>query len=71
MSPTLLARSGSVQGGALPVRQGDEVVLIGRQGEAFLSAEEAARRTGTINYDVVSRIMARVPRIVMEKGMPT
>jgi len=49
-----------------PVRQGDEVVIIGRQGEAEISAEEAARRTGTINYDVTSRIMARVPRILVD-----
>lgn len=48
-----------------PVRQGDVVVLIGRQGEAAISAEEAARRIGTINYDVVSRILARVPRIMV------
>ncbi len=46
------------------VRMGEEVVLIGRQGEATLCAAEAGRRTGTINYDVVSRILARVPRVV-------
>ncbi|MCC6453435.1 MAG: alanine racemase [Caldilineaceae bacterium] len=49
-----------------PVRQGDEVVLIGRQGRAELSAAEVARRIGTNNYDVVSRILARVPRYVVE-----
>lgn len=47
------------------VRQGDEVALIGRQGGAAISAEEAARRIGTINYDVVSRIQARVPRLMV------
>jgi alanine racemase len=46
-----------------PVHQGDEVVLIGRQGVATLSAEEIGRRLHTINYDVVSRILGRVPRI--------
>lgn len=46
-----------------PVRQGDEVVLIGRQGDRELSAAEVGRRLGTINYDVVSRILGRVPRI--------
>ena len=45
------------------VRTGDEVVLVGRQGEAALSAEEVARRWGTINYEVVCGIAARVPRI--------
>ncbi len=45
------------------VRAGEEAVLIGSQVEATLSAAEAGRRTGTINYDVVSRILARVPRV--------
>ncbi|MBN1658669.1 MAG: alanine racemase [Anaerolineae bacterium] len=46
------------------VRQGDEVVLIGRQGEDQITAEEVAERLGTINYEVVSEILARVPRVV-------
>ena len=45
------------------VGTGDEVVLVGRQGEAALSAEEVARRWGTINYEVVCGVAARVPRI--------
>jgi alanine racemase len=45
------------------VRAGDEVVLIGRQGAASLTAEEVARRLGTIHYEVVSEILARVPRV--------
>jgi alanine racemase len=44
------------------VRQGDEVVLIGAQGDQHISAEEVAERLGTINYEVVSAILARVPR---------
>jgi alanine racemase len=44
-------------------RMGDEVVLIGRQGEATLTAEQVAERLGTINYEVVSEILARVPRV--------
>lgn len=44
-------------------RMGDEVVLIGRQGEAALTAEIVAERLGTINYEVVSEILARVPRV--------
>jgi alanine racemase len=46
------------------VRVGDEVVLIGTQGEDEISAEEVARWLGTINYEVVSEILARVPRVV-------
>jgi alanine racemase len=44
-------------------RVGDEVVLIGRQGDATLTAEQVAQRLGTINYEVVSAILARVPRV--------
>ncbi len=45
------------------VKRGDEVVLIGRQGGAQITADEAAARWGTINYDVVTGIMGRVPRV--------
>jgi Alr-MurF fusion protein len=45
------------------VRPGDEVVLIGRQGNELLSAEDVAQRLGTSNYEVVSAILARVPRV--------
>lgn len=48
-----------------PVRQGEEVVLIGRQGDAHLSAEEVSARLRTNNYDVVSRVLARVPRVLV------
>ncbi|MHB0856907.1 MAG: alanine racemase [Anaerolineae bacterium] len=46
------------------VRSGDEVVLIGSQGAESISVEEVARQLGTISYEVVSEILARVPRIV-------
>lgn len=46
------------------VRAGDEVVLIGRQGEEEITVEEVAERLGTINYEVVSQLLARVPRLV-------
>ena len=50
---------------AIPgVRAGDEVVLIGRQGDDEITVEEVAARLGTINYEVVSQILARVPRLV-------
>jgi alanine racemase len=46
------------------VRVGDEVVLIGAQGDDRITAEEVAGWLGTINYEVVSEILARVPRVV-------
>jgi alanine racemase len=45
------------------VRQGDEVVLLGRQGNEVITAEEVAANLGTINYEVVSELMARIPRV--------
>jgi alanine racemase len=45
------------------VRIGDEVVIIGRQGSAQITVEEAAARLGTISYEVISAILPRVPRV--------
>ena len=42
------------------VRVGDEVVLIGRQGDERILAEEVARRLGTINYEVTCGLSPRV-----------
>jgi alanine racemase len=45
------------------VRQGAEVVLIGQQGTEIITAEEVAENLGTVNYEVVSELLARIPRI--------
>lgn len=45
------------------VQSGDEVTLIGAQGEARLTADDLARKWGTINYEVTCGIAARVPRV--------
>lgn len=44
----------------------EEVVLLGRQGADCISAEELAEWEGTINYEVVTRILPRPPRIYLE-----
>jgi alanine racemase len=44
------------------VEVGDEVVLIGRQGEERILAEEVARRLETINYEVTTGLLPRIPR---------
>jgi alanine racemase len=46
-------------------RPGDEVVLLGRQGQAELTAEMLARTWGTINYEVVCGLAARLPRFYL------
>ena len=47
------------------VKVGDEVVIFGRQGEHSLPADELAGLTGSINYEIVSTITSRVPRIYL------
>jgi len=45
-----------------------DVVLFGPGSRGEPTAEEWARRTGTIHYEIVSRIGARVPRIYRRPG---
>jgi alanine racemase len=42
---------------------GDEVVIFGTQGENTIGADQIASLIGTINYEVVTSITRRVPRI--------
>ena len=50
------------------VAPGDEVVLMGRQGGEAVTADDLARLEGTINYEVVCDIAARVPRVYLPAG---
>ncbi len=43
---------------------GDEVVLIGSQGEERIAADELADWAGTISYEILTGINTRVPRLV-------
>ncbi len=45
------------------VKQGDEVVLVGSQGDKRISVEEVADLAGSFNYEFVCGINKRVPRI--------
>ncbi len=47
------------------VAEGDEAVILGRQGEELLSADEMAVTLDTINYEIVSTITSRVPRVYL------
>ena len=53
--------------GDLEPATGDEAVVIGEQGDQVITANELAERAGTIGYEVVARIGARVPRHYREQ----
>ena len=48
---------------------GDEVVLIGKQGNAEITVDEIAHRTGTISYEILTQIGTRVKRIFNHSGL--
>jgi alanine racemase len=43
---------------------GDDVIIIGRQGDLEIDAWELAEAAGTIPYEICTSISARVPRII-------
>ena len=45
------------------VAVGDEVVLIGRQGNEEITADEIAEKAHTISYEILLSISDRVPRV--------
>jgi alanine racemase len=47
------------------VTVGDEVVLLGRQGDASIDAEDWAERLDTISYEILCGIGPRVPRVYL------
>ena len=49
------------------VQIGDEVVILGRQGDEEVTAQEMADKLGTIPYEVVCGISARVRRIYLNR----
>lgn len=50
---------GHIQG----VSEGDEAVIWGKQNNKVITVDSIANQLGTINYEVVSTIMTRVPKI--------
>jgi alanine racemase len=60
-----------LEGAAHPFAlRGEEALLIGARGEQRVTAEELARRMGTINYEVTCGLTARVPRIYHRDNEP-
>ena len=50
------------------VAEGDEVVIVGRQEGDEISAAEVADLCGTISYEILCGISARVPRLYLKSG---
>lgn len=50
------------------VQEGDEVTLIGTDGDACISAMDVADTVGTINYEITCDINKRVPRVYSRHG---
>ncbi|WCK54991.1 alanine racemase [Aneurinibacillus sp. Ricciae_BoGa-3] len=50
------------------VEPGDEVVLIGKQGDSMISVDEMADWLSTINYEVTCMVSKRIPRVYYENG---
>ena len=48
--------------GAPQAKAGDEVILLGRQGDEEISADSLADMTGTISYEIICSIGHRIPR---------
>ncbi len=50
------------------VRVGDEVILLGTQGDETISADAMARKLDSVNYEITCLVGKRVPRIYMKNG---
>jgi alanine racemase len=48
------------------VEEGDEVILLGVSGKQSITAEQLGELSGTINYEVVTRINPLLPRVVVK-----
>jgi alanine racemase len=50
------------------VNVGDEVILMGEQGDLKFTADHIAQLIGTINYEITCLISKRVPRVYVKGG---
>lgn len=48
------------------VKLGDEVVLMGSQGDLTILADEIGEKTGTINYEIVCAFGQRLPKVYVK-----
>ena len=48
------------------VKQGDEVIIMGTDGNLTVTAEEIAEKVGTINYEIICSFGQRLPKVYIE-----
>lgn len=53
------------------VKKGDQVSLIGRDGDEFISIEEMGDLSGRFSYEFACEISDRVPRVYIKDGKET
>lgn len=68
MDQCMIRLDDAARSGEPPIEAGEPVVLIGRQGDAALTAEEVAAALGTIPYELICMLAARVPRVYVSGG---
>ncbi|MEK9175445.1 MAG: alanine racemase [Patescibacteria group bacterium] len=49
----------------ISANENDEIVLLGKSGNKEITADDIAKKIGTINYEIVSRINTLIPRIII------
>ena len=52
------------------IEEGDEVTLVGRDGNEFISVEEVADMVGSFNYEFICVIGRRIPRVYLRNNKP-
>ena len=50
------------------VKVGDEVILLGEQGNLKFNADDIAEIMGTINYEILCMLKYRIPRVYIKNG---
>ena len=63
-SEIALVRGRSVK----PIEEGDEVVIVGAQGDERITLDELAERAGTINYELACDFGMRLPKVYLNAG---
>ena len=53
----------------LPLRIGDEAVLIGRQGDVEITVNQVAEKAGTIPYEILTGIGKRISRVYVNQEL--